>query len=80
MADLVRDEIQYAINARPAFDKKMSNDNRAWPEDRRDQEAGKEKDHESREHQEDPGDIKLTKERSEQRKGIRLTRKLRLLP
>lgn len=79
MADLIRDEIQHAINARPAFDKKMSNNNRAWPEDRRDQEAGEEEDHEGGEHQQDPGDIKLAKEGSEQKKRFRLTRKLRLL-
>lgn len=57
VADLVRNEIQYAINAGPAFDEKVSDDNRACSENRWDEETGKEKDHKSGEHQKDPGDI-----------------------
>jgi hypothetical protein len=68
MTDLVGNKIQYAIDARPALDKKVCYNNRAFSENRRDKKTRKEQDHEGREHEQDPHDIKLTKERAEQKK------------
>jgi hypothetical protein len=66
ITDLVGNEIQYTINARPAFDKKMGYDHSTWPKDGRDQKTREEEDHECRKNEEHPYDIELTKERAEQ--------------
>jgi hypothetical protein len=68
MTNLVRNESQITIDPRPAFDKEVSDNNCSWSEDRWNKKARKEKDHEDRKDQQDPGDIQLTKERPKQKR------------